>query len=48
MKISSHAMKRSTQRGIKQAYIEMILKWGTPKTKPGDAVEYRLRNKEKN
>lgn len=47
MHISSHAGARSRQRGIPQKFIDTIMEAGTPIKKPGGAVEYLLRKKDK-
>jgi len=45
MQLSKHAAVRSQQRGIPKAFIEMIMEYGTPTRKPGNALEYRLTKK---
>jgi hypothetical protein len=47
MKVSSHATKRSQQRGIPKDYIDLILEYGTPVRRQGDALEYRLHKKDR-
>ena len=47
MELSRHAEVRSQQRSIPKDYIEMIMEFGTPSRKPGNAFEYRLRKKNK-
>ena len=45
MQLSKHAKKRSQQRGIRQAVIELILEFGESRRMPGNVQEYRLRRK---
>jgi hypothetical protein len=47
MQISKHACMRQQQRAIPESFIDLILHYGTPVTKPGKALEYRLYNKER-
>jgi len=48
MQISRHASIRQQQRAIPENYIDLILQYGTPQKKPGEALEYRILEKEKN
>ena len=45
MELSKHAEIRSQQRSIPKDYIEMIMEYGTPTKKPGNAFEYKLHRK---
>jgi hypothetical protein len=45
MQLSKHAKTRSQQREIPKDYIEMIMEYGTPTRKPGNALEYKLHKK---
>jgi hypothetical protein len=47
MQLSRHAKRRSQQRAIPKDYIEMIMEFGTPIRKPGNAFEYKLHKKNK-
>jgi hypothetical protein len=47
MKLSAHASKRFQQRGIMSIHYELIMRYGTPTPKPGDAMEYRICGKDK-
>jgi hypothetical protein len=47
MKLSKHANIRSQQRGVKLNYIEFINQFGNVTKRPGEAIEIRVRNKEK-
>ena len=47
MKLSGHACKRFQQRGIMSIHFELIMQYGTPTKKPGDATEYRIYSKDK-
>jgi len=42
MKESKHAKIRSQQRGFKAGDAALILEYGIPKKRPGNAIEYRL------
>lgn len=46
MRMTKHAIARSKQRGIPRDLIEMILEYGTPSIRPGDAVEYKVYKKD--
>ena len=46
MKLSQHAQKRQQQRGISRDIIELILVFGTPRHKPGNATEYLIMNED--
>jgi len=48
MQISKHADARARQRGIPRDYVNLILKHGTMKKKPGKAFEIQIRTKDKN
>jgi hypothetical protein len=48
MELSKHAEIRSQQRSISKEAIDMIIKYGTPTRKPGNAFEYKLHKKKKN
>jgi len=45
MQLSKHAEIRAQQRGIPKDYIEMIMEYGTPTRKPGNALEYKMHKK---
>jgi len=45
MQLSKHAAVRSQQRGIPKDYIQMIMEYGTPTRKPGNAFEYKIHRK---
>jgi hypothetical protein len=45
MQLSKHAKTRSQQRAIPKDYIEMIMEFGTPIRKPGNAFEYKIHKK---
>jgi hypothetical protein len=47
MEITTHGSKRQQQRGIPDYFVEMILEFGTEIHKPGNALEYRLTQKDK-
>jgi hypothetical protein len=47
MEFSRHARKRLRQRGIREECVELIVNYGTPTKKPGNAWEYRLTKKDK-
>jgi hypothetical protein len=47
MRLSKHASVRSRQRGFPVDCISLIINFGTPIRRPGDALEYRLRKKDK-
>lgn len=48
MDISRHATARSQQRGIPKDLVDLIIEFGTPQRKPGGAVEYSVRKKDRN
>ena len=48
MDISRHAIARGQQRGIPKDLIDLIMEFGTPQRKPGGAIEYSVRKKDKN
>jgi len=48
MDISKHATARSQQRGIPKDLVDLIMEFGTPQRKPGGAIEYSVRKKDKN
>ncbi len=48
MDISRHATARGQQRGIPKDLIDLIMEFGTPQRKPGGAIEYSVRKKDKN
>ncbi|HOP48338.1 MAG TPA: DUF4258 domain-containing protein [Desulfobacteraceae bacterium] len=48
MHLTKHAIFRSQQRGIPKDYIEMIMEYGTPTRKPGNAIEYKINKRHKN
>ena len=48
MKITKHAQTRSRQRGIPTSEIDLILKYGKTKLKPGGAEEIGIPNKYRN
>lgn len=45
MERTGHANKRSRQRGFQEGDIELIMNFGTPITRPGNAVEFQMRRK---
>lgn len=45
MHLTKHAAVRCQQRGIPEHYIEMIMEYGSPTRKPGNAIEYKLDRK---
>jgi len=45
MELTGHANKRSQQRGFQKGDIELIMNFGTPVTRPGNAVEFQMRRK---
>lgn len=47
METTKHAQARSQQRGIPKGQIEMILEFGTPHDRPGNAIEYVITKKDK-
>ena len=42
MTMSQHAVVRSQQRGIPSQLVDLVLAFGTPKRRPGNAREYKL------
>lgn len=48
MDISKHATVRCQQRGIPKDFVDLIMEFGTPHSKPGGAIEYIVRKKDKN
>ena len=48
MNLSAHASIRCQQRAIPKDYIELIMEYGTPTRRPGNAFEYKIHNKNKN
>ncbi len=48
MDISRHATMTCQQRGIPKDIVDLIMEFGTPHNKPGGAIEYSVRKKEKN
>lgn len=42
MKASRHAGIRAQQRGIPHDCIDLIMQFGSPEKRPGNALEYRL------
>ena len=48
MKISKHAKKRSQPRAISKNQIDLILEYGHPISKCGNAIEYRVLKRQKN
>jgi hypothetical protein len=48
MDISRHAIARIQQRGIPKDLVDLIMEFGTPQLKPGGAIEYSVRKKDKN
>lgn len=47
MNVSQHAAIRSQQRGISSDCINLIINFGTVAKRPGGALEYRFRKKDK-
>ncbi len=47
MQLSKHAAIRSQQRGIANDCIDLIMNFGAAEKRPGGALEYRLRKKDK-
>lgn len=47
MNISKHALTRLQQRGIPKNYIDLIIQFGKPQYKPGGAVEYYIKKKDR-
>ncbi|MEK0337560.1 MAG: hypothetical protein QQN41_09025 [Nitrosopumilus sp.] len=45
MKPTNHALARSNQRGIHLDIVEIILKYGILRRKPGNVFEYRIRKR---
>ena len=45
MELSRHATVRKQQRGFQAGDIELIIRFGTPVKKPGNLVEYQMRQK---
>ena len=45
MELTGHANKRSRQRGFQEGDVELIMSFGTPVTRPGNAVEFQMRRK---
>lgn len=48
MKMSKHAIIRSQQRGIPPELIELLIKYGKPTRKPGNALAYSLSRRQAN
>lgn len=46
MEFTRHAAMRTQQRGFQADDIDLIINFGTPIKKPGNAVEYRMRKKD--
>lgn len=42
MIITNHALKRMAQRSIKMIDVDLILEYGTSKSRPGGAFEYYI------
>ena len=47
MELSKHAAVRMQQRGFQADDIDLITRFGTPVKRPGNAVEYRMTQKQK-
>jgi len=45
MRQTQHAKLRSQQRAISQSLIDLILRYGTPERKPGDANVFTIHRK---
>jgi hypothetical protein len=46
MELTGHANKRSRQRGFQEGDIDLIMKFGTPVKRPGNAVEFQMRRED--
>ncbi len=46
MRLSTHAVARSRQRGMPLEYLPLIVAFGTPVARPGNATEYQLLDKD--
>ena len=46
MELTRHATVRKQQRGFQADDIELIIDYGTPVRKPGNAIEYHMRDKD--
>ena len=46
MELTGHASKRSRQRGFQEGDVELIMNFGTPVSKPGNAIEFQMRRKD--
>jgi hypothetical protein len=46
MELTGHASKRSRQRGFQEDDIALIVHFGTPVTRPGNAVEFQMTRKD--
>jgi hypothetical protein len=48
MKMTKHAKTRSQQRGISAQMVEMVKALGEAEKRPGNALEYKIRKRDKN
>ncbi|HAY20901.1 MAG TPA: hypothetical protein DCY27_01785 [Desulfobacterales bacterium] len=48
MKMTKHAKIRSQQRGISAQMVEVVMSLGEPEKRPGNALEYKIRKRDKN
>ncbi|MDY6832130.1 MAG: hypothetical protein SWC96_09890 [Thermodesulfobacteriota bacterium] len=48
MHLTNHARTRTQQRGFNKKHVDLILNYGSPRIKPGNAIEYYIGRKEKN
>jgi hypothetical protein len=46
MELSRHAEARTQQRGFQNGDVALIITFGTPIQKPGNVIEYRMRQKD--
>jgi len=46
MELTGHACKRSRQRGFQEGDIELIMNFGTPIKRPGNTIEFQMRQED--